>query len=199
LGATSFSPMSWALVDRSTIHARVLQERRERELHCTALIKKKLDKALADAKTRQKAEGRVVLGASLVCQEPDCAFGADLSRCRVCATPQSWSYMRQWYAFHAKRLTHHFRPMKIEFQSCSFPGFGPKGRAVKGRDTKGLFLVRLANDTDDDDEMDEESLLPPLHKDKLHKDRLHKDRLHKDKTCGGEPGSSSHTKVCCIL
>jgi len=108
--------------------------------------------------------------------------------------------MRQWYAFHAKRLTRHFRPMKIEFQSCSFPGFGPKGRAVKGRDTKGLFLVRLANDTDDGDEVDEESLLPPLHrvrlhKDKLHKDRLHKDKLHKDKTCGGEPGSSSHTKV----
>jgi len=197
--------MSWALVDRRTLHHQILQERQKRDLQRKELIKKKIDETLAKAKAGGKLKAQVVLGASLVCDEADCGFSSDISRCWVCSSPQSWAYMRKWYTFHAKRLSRHFWPVKIEFQSCSYPSV--KGQLVKGRYTLGLFFVYVASKSADsfngrrsdveedgengekDDEEDEDKWIPPL-------DGLTKPMVYSFKE--SHPSTVGPCTFCCI-
>jgi hypothetical protein len=157
---------TWALVDRTVLHTKVLEEREIRKASNDALVKQKIREALDKAQAGNKAQdgrfGRLILGSPSLCGESDCQFSLDLSHCLVCSHPQSKSFMAKWYAFHARRLSRE-ENLKIRFQSCTFP-LG--ATHVKGRLTRALFTIsplpRRPFAASDFSSEDEDALLPPL-------------------------------------
>jgi len=136
-----FNSMSWTFVDRETLHHQVLKDTKSRlqakKEALATVFTTSVDKAIAKGNTST----RLVLASSLLCDGVDCQFADDKSHCLVCSCPQSWTFMRKWYAFHAKCMTQRFNK-HVAFTSCSYPQGRKSGSLVKGRYTRGLFEIK---------------------------------------------------------
>lgn len=152
--------MSWSALDRSVLRHKILEEREERTYKNQSLIKKSIDEALSKAKAKGKREAFVVFGSSILCEEADCGFVADLSSCHVCSQDQRRSFMVKWYTYQADRLS---RLYKLDVRFGSIASGGGRQR-IKGRLTKAQFVISISTlrtfETDPPD--DEDVVLPPL-------------------------------------
>ncbi len=177
--------MSWALVDRSAIHAKILEDKEERSKAKKVLVKEAIFAATAKPKIGDKTV-QVVLRASLLCRGVDCSFDSDISHCTVCSRVQTWHYMREWYRFQARRLSRE-EHLDIVFESCSYP----RGSKTKGRYTHGLFKIRLNTLRTFETSESEDGLLPPVCKEPKRHNKNEKSR--NDKT------SPAKSQTCTIV
>lgn len=173
--------ISWSTVNRSVLRHKILEEREKRTEENQSLIKKSVEEALAKSKAQGKREAFVVFGSSILCEEADCGFGADLSSCHVCSQDQPRSFMVRWYTYQAERLSRLFK-MDMRFQSIASGG----GRQrIKGRLTKAQFVISLSTlrtfETDRSD--DEDMILPPLPPHRPTPSRVSHDKPVKSKAC----------------